>query len=448
MPIEENYLTKINFVFNTYSIIKADSNNLQSNKNKPNFPYLNMSLKLTMIFLLFANCFFSQEILKIDDSELESGNFKNFSSLKKELAGVKIVSLGEGNHYMGSTFKTKVAMIKYLHDSLGFNVIAFESGLYDGKVTNDSLQTNRLSQKVFFDGLFGVWRCEEVKHLYDFLTENKNQEKNPFDFVGIDNQLIGNSKRFLKTDFYQLFDSLKHYSSEIIQSERFYSILDEVIRTSNFRQNFSVDDTTYFNGKLNKINQIIDKYNLENKPYYMFWKQLCKNIKSDYTRMYFKPFGAIRDSMMYENLKWYSELYPDKKIIVWAASGHLMFEPGNNFSDNKPMGTYLKNYFKEQYYAIIFTAYKGKYGNKDKGLLSFKIKKSTEKSIEYHLHKNYSGNYAFFSLRNNINKECIEQQKITHVKISRQETLMIPFEFADALFYIKEMHAPTYFFKK
>jgi erythromycin esterase-like protein len=125
-----------------------------------------------------------------------------------------------------------------------------------------------------------------------------------------------------------------------------------------------------------------------------------------------------------------------------------MFEPGNNFSDNKPMGTYLKNYFKEQYYAIIFTAYKGKYGNKDKGLLSFKIKKSTENSIEYHLHKNYSGNFAFFSLRNNINKEYIEQQKITHVKISRQETLMIPFEFADALFYIKEMHAPTYFFKK
>lgn len=405
-----------------------------------------MNLKTTMIFLLIVNVLFSQEILKIDDLEIETGNFENFNSLKDELNGVKIVSLGEGNHYMGTTFKAKVAMIKYLHDSLDFDVIAFESGLYDCKVTNDSLQTRKSSKKLFFDGLFGVWKCNEVEHLYDYLTENYNQEKKPLDFIGIDNQLLGNSKKFLKADFYKLFDSLQNYSSEIIESDRFYSILDEVIRTSNFKQNFSIDDTSYFSGKLRIINHIIEEYHLENRPYYQFWKQLCNNIISDYTRMFFQPFGAIRDSMMYENLKWYMKLHPDKKIIIWAASGHLMFEPRNNDSNNKPMGTYLKNNFKEQYYAIVFTTYTGKYGNKDKGLLSFKIKKSTEKSIEHNIHKNYCGNFALFSFRNNKNKEFIEQQKITHVKIGRNENIIIPFEFADALFYIKEMHAPTYFF--
>jgi erythromycin esterase-like protein len=407
-------------------------------------------MKLTLIvFLLFLiKGLYSQELLKIDDLEIETGNFKNFSSLKEELEGVKIVSLGEGNHYMGTTFKTKVAMIKYLHDSLNFDVIAFESGLCDCKVTNDSLQIGTSTQELFFDGLFGVWKCDEVKVLFDYLAQNDNQENNPIDFIGIDNQFLGNSKKYLKADFNLLFDSLNHYSSEVIESDRFYSILDEVIRTSNFTQKFSVEDTTYFSGKLRRINQLINENNLGNRPYYQFWKQLSTNIISDYTRMYFQPFGAIRDSMMYENLKWYMDLYPDKKIILWAASGHLMFEPRNNDSNNKPMGTYLKNNFKEQYYAIVFTAYTGKYGNKDKGLLSFKIKKSTEKSIEHYIHKNYFGNFALFSLRNKKNKEFIEQQKITHVKISRNENIMIPFEFADALFYIKEMHAPTYFFKK
>jgi erythromycin esterase-like protein len=404
-----------------------------------------MNLKTTMIFLLIVNVLFSQEILKIDDLEIETGNFENFNSLKDELNGVKIVSLGEGNHYMGTTFKAKVAMIKYLHDSLDFDVIAFESGLYDCKVTNDSLQTRKSSKNLFFDGLFGVWKCNEVEDLYDYLTENYNQEKNPLDFIGIDNQLLGNSKKFLKADFYKLFDSLQNYSSEIIESDRFYSILDEVIRTSNFKQNFSIDDTTYFSGKLRIINHIIEEFHLENRPYYQFWKQLCNNIISDYTRMFFQPFGAIRDSMMYENLKWYMKLHPEKKIIIWAASGHIMFEPRNNDSNNKPMGTYLKNNFKEQYYAIVFTTYTGKYGNKDKGLLSFKIKKSTGNSIEHNIHKNYCGNFALFSLRNNKNKEFIEQKKITHVKIGRNENIMIPFEFADALFYIKEMHAPKYF---
>jgi erythromycin esterase-like protein len=405
-------------------------------------------MKLTLIvFLLFLiKGLYSQELLKIDDLEIETGNFKNFSSLKEELEGVKIVSLGEGNHYMGTTFKTKVAMIKYLHDSLNFDVIAFESGLYDCKVTNDSLQIGTSTQELFFDGLFGVWKCDEVKVLFDYLAQNDNQENNPIDFIGIDNQFLGNSKKYLKADFNLLFDSLNHYSSEVIESDRFYSILDEVIRTSNFTQKFSVEDTTYFSGKLRRINQLINENNLGNRPYYQFWKQLSTNIISDYTRMYFQPFGAIRDSMMYENLKWYMDLYPEKKIILWAASGHLMFKPENNSSNNKPLGNYLKNHFKEQYYAIIFTAYSGNFGNRDKGLLSFKIKKSTKSSIENYIHEIYKGNFALFSIRKN--KEFIEQQKITNVKTSRNESVMIPFEFADALFYIKEMHAPTYFFKK
>ena len=72
---------------------------------------------------------------------------------------------------MGTTFKTKVAMIKYLCDSLNFNVVAFESGLYDCKVTNDSLHAGTSSQKLFFDGLFGIWKCDEVKDLYEYLVK-------------------------------------------------------------------------------------------------------------------------------------------------------------------------------------------------------------------------------------------------------------------------------------
>jgi erythromycin esterase len=407
-----------------------------------------MKLKTTLIFLLILNSFFSQELLKADDSEITNGNFSNLSSFKKELENVRVVALGEGNHTMGTTFKTKVAMIKYLHDSLGFDVIAFESGLYDCKITNDSLEAEKSSQKLFFDGLFGVWNCEEVKDLYDYLVQIKQRNERPLSLLGFDNQLIRNSKKYLKADFKLLFDSLRHYSPDSIGTFRFYSILNEVIRTSNFMQRFSEDDTTYFSGKLRNINLLIDKHNLDGIPYYNFWKQLCTNIISDYTRMYYKPFGAVRDSMMYENLKWYMEQNLEKKIILWASFGHLSFEPKNNNSNDKSMGNYLKNYLKDKYYVIAFTAYKGKFGNSDKGLLSFRIKKSTKKSIEYHIHQKYDGNYALFSLRNSQNKNYIEQNKITKVKLNRNEHTMIPFVFADAIFYIKEMHAPTYYFKK
>ncbi|MCX8486939.1 MAG: erythromycin esterase family protein, partial [Crocinitomicaceae bacterium] len=225
-------------------------------------------------------------------------------------------------------------------------------------------------------------------------------------------------------------------------------ILQEGIRMSNYKQDFSVEDTTYFCAKLRKIKQVINENHLQTHPYYLFWEQLCTNIISDYTRMYFQPFCAIRDSMMFENLKWYLSQHPEKKIILWAASGHLMYEQHNENSNNKPMGNYLKSYYKDNYYAIVYTAYSGKFGNSDRGLLSFKIKKSTKSSIEYNIQKIYHGNFALFSLRNQENKKFIEQNKITKAKIGRSEITMIPFEFADALFYIKEMHAPTYFFNK
>lgn len=407
-----------------------------------------MKIKSLILILSLIYNITAQVIIKIPETEVPDGSFSTLNEFKKELEGVRIVSLGEGNHYMGTTFKTKVAMIKYLCDSLNFNVVAFESGLYDCKVTNDSLHAGTSSEKLYFDGLFGIWKCDEVKDLYEYLVKKNDGINNPIDLIGVDNQMLGNSKKYLANDFKLLFDSLAYYSSDSIGSNRFYSILQEGIRMSNYKQDFSVEDTTYFCAKLRKIKQVINENHLQTHPYYLFWEQLCTNIISDYTRMYFQPFGAIRDSMMFENLKWYLSQHPEKKIILWAASGHLMYEQHNENSNNKPMGNYLKSYYKDNYYAIVYTAYSGKFGNSDRGLLSFKIKKSTKSSIEYNIQKIYHGNFALFSLRNQENKKFIEQNKITKAKIGRNEITMIPFEFADALFYIKEMHAPTYFFNK
>ena len=60
---------------------------------------------------------------------------------------------------------------------------------------------------------------------------------------------------------------------------------------------------------------------------------------------------------MGENIKWWSEQYPDKKIIVWAHTWHLT-KKGNNQVN---AGQVVHSAFAEQYYVVHFTGKQGEY---------------------------------------------------------------------------------------
>ena len=79
-----------------------------------------------------------------------------------------------------------------------------------------------------------------------------------------------------------------------------------------------------------------------------------------------------RDKAMGENLAWLAqEYYPDRKIIVWAASFHLMREAAQikwqdgplNYDSTVPMGHVAHSRLGDDYYSVMFIAHHGKAGN-------------------------------------------------------------------------------------
>ncbi|MFG0252465.1 MAG: erythromycin esterase family protein, partial [Phycisphaerales bacterium JB038] len=79
-----------------------------------------------------------------------------------------------------------------------------------------------------------------------------------------------------------------------------------------------------------------------------------------------------RDRSMGENLAWLAnQRYPDRKIIVWAASFHLMRNaqdietdnPNLDYSATVPMGQIAHDLLGDDYFSIGFTAYDGTVGN-------------------------------------------------------------------------------------
>jgi erythromycin esterase len=69
--------------------------------------------------------------LVVSNVEPNNEDYTDLAPLKQALQEVTVVGLGEPIHHDGSAFKAKVRLIKFLHQELGFSVIAFESGFYD-----------------------------------------------------------------------------------------------------------------------------------------------------------------------------------------------------------------------------------------------------------------------------------------------------------------------------
>ena len=88
--------------------------------------------KITLvIFLFFGFAIYSQEFNPKRITLSQNPEITDFSFLKEELKDVQVVMLGENTHFDGNVFEMKTKIVQYLHQEMGFNTIAFESGIYD-----------------------------------------------------------------------------------------------------------------------------------------------------------------------------------------------------------------------------------------------------------------------------------------------------------------------------
>ena len=83
--------------------------------------------------------------------------------LDEELKNKQILLLGEQLHQDGATLQMKTRMVRYLHEKLGYNVILYETGLYDMYLMNqDGRQRMNPSKAVWTFW----WGSNETKSLW------------------------------------------------------------------------------------------------------------------------------------------------------------------------------------------------------------------------------------------------------------------------------------------
>jgi len=304
-------------------------------------------------------------------ASVDSDNFDDLQFLKDLIGDKRIVQLGESGHGVAEFDSVKVRLIKFLHQQMGFDVISFESGLFECEWTRrmDPDEFNRFWH--MYSSIFGVWHAYETLELFEYIRQSKLTPR-PLVLAGFDPQFsaflgLQNQPRFLRdtlapvdADYAQLvYEVESEYVDNWFRPEFTWSNKDRL-------DVFYADAIGFVTGNRAAIEaswpddpRIVDllvailSNNLTRLE--LQWIYTTRPNTPDYT--------LVRDRAMADNLDYLADvLYPDKKIITWAHNFHIRYDQPNVYGQGggRTMGYYVGQRRRDEVYTVGLQMYRGR----------------------------------------------------------------------------------------
>lgn len=304
-----------------------------------------------------------QQTVSIDIEHMQLG------ALDSAIGDARIVMLGEQSHGDGATFAVKSAIVKYLHEKKGFNVLAFESDFFALNFGWERSSRTKAGISSFIrNNLMPIWSdCDAMQELlYDYIPSTF-QTAAPLQLSGFDEQLHG---YFSLQQLPVLLDSFLQKTVEHLPGIK--ELVAAVVVHANA---FMVP----YHDKARR--ELCDRYIQDAdsllrliRPLYDADDPLIRilfNIRGNAEAYRYTLDRDItqyhhRDSMMAENIRWLSRArYPSEKIIIWAHNAHIAknsrdyFDPASQA--HRMMGHYLDSsrQLAGKLYILGFTSYSG-----------------------------------------------------------------------------------------
>lgn len=314
--------------------------------------------------------------MKFNSVDPADVDFTDLQPLKKLIGNARIVQLGEQSHGDGTCFLTKTRLIKFLHQEMGFDVIAFESGLYDCDRAWRAFANGEAPLESAQQGVFGVWTgSRQTLPLWKYLAE-KSQSDLPLQLAGFDCQFTASASRVHLPG--ELKQFVKDFEIAGFTNEQVESLIDEFNQLGAFQG--SKHEPSVFEAAMSKLIDLtatLDGRDAESKKRIQFWHQFFVSTRSLARYRWAEGETAMegvakRDAQMAKNLLWLAEQrFPNRKIIVWAASFHLFRNADEvevpsgiaNYDDLEPMGHLVHKALSDDVFSIGFTASHGSAGS-------------------------------------------------------------------------------------
>lgn len=319
-------------------------------------------------------------------------NDEDFSDLEPLAAAIgpaRVVQLGEPSHGAGSSFAAKARLIKFLHRRLGFDVMAWESGFYDVRLTQRAMRAGENAVTAAQRGILAVWsNAVEARPLFEYVRASQNTAR-PIDMAGIDLQISagGTEQAFvaeLRAFAAKLADPARRQQTEAVVEQTIAAHARITSRQNPPTAPDFEEFQTASGGLLAAINRNRAAFDaVHGAREVAFMVRALENVRSRATsasnrqRLEALPEAQrisadwnFRDTLMAENLRWLlDEEYPRRKVIVWAHNAHIMngyFAPSwaavhAEMPPNGMMsaGVSVAGRLKDGVYTIALTTYEG-----------------------------------------------------------------------------------------
>ncbi|WP_343307437.1 erythromycin esterase family protein [Chitinophaga niabensis] len=365
----------------------------------------------------------------VREADFNTTNDADLLPIEKAIGNKRIVMLGELYHGDGEELRLKSRLVRYLHEHMGFNVIAFESDFFSLNHGWEAFKKNKISlDSLLYLSVFPVWtQCMQANDLFQYINNNAGKLR----ITGFDNRGIsGYGMRHLKRS---IDGFLREQQVSFTTHPSYNTFITAIGRTPwilNGNNREALDSLLKLMPIV--IEQVSD-------PFYL---HVLKGLLINYTLALHYRYNKERkdhpqhDFQMAENLKWLaSDKFANEKIIIWAHNSHVEKGPLENVTHRSynSMGYYFSQdpQLAAQTYTIGLTCYEGT-GGLTISDVTEKVTKPHKKSIESWIHS-MGYPYAFTDLT------FQQEEDLYYMKTYINTASELPWKkFYDGILYVRE----------
>jgi erythromycin esterase len=323
------------------------------------------------------------DIRSVDASDED---FSDLEPIAHAIGGASVVQLGEPSHGAGTALAAKVRLFKFLHQRLGFDVLIWESGLYDVALVQAAMRGTDDAITAARRGIFSLWtEAAEARPVFEYVKSSQATTR-PVEMAGFDMQITANGSAERYGPELQAFvDGV--WPPPLREKARTLATVATNARRRLFSTGFTArsdvdvlvsasrDLRDLIGGKRSDFEQAWGSSRTD------FMDRTVENMRIDamqrFEAAHSPPTTADRenrrDAVNADNLRWLiGSKCRGRKVVVWAHNVHIMkaYLSGDFLDvhlrprpgDMKPTGVFLSQWLGRELYTIGMTAFGGSEG--------------------------------------------------------------------------------------
>jgi erythromycin esterase-like protein len=302
-------------------------------------------------------------------------DFTDLEPLAALMGDARVVSLGEITHGDGNVFLARTRLVRFLHQRLGFDVLAFESGVIECERVMEALRGDAPIDEAIELGIYDVWaQSAEIRPLFEYVRETQSTDR-PLRLVGFDPQFSsGRTAEYLARGF---ADVLAASSDEATGLEPMLRALADVANS------VSGEAFETWNARLDGLERALARSTHAQADLWsqvvvsLRWQLRARRLAATAPPIDYRDpeasfraaeriaAGNARDRGMADNLLWHlRQRWPGSRAIVWAANNHVRTASKRRSAGAEPvherrMGQELKAELGDELYTVLTTCYEG-----------------------------------------------------------------------------------------